>query len=161
MAKDEKLPVATQTVDSPYEEGLYADGEDGRPLRKFVISNWLTDDLHTKWLGQDTVLKAGEMRECGHAEAYHFMKIIVDKYIFDEAAKLKDSKEREKMEMNVLSPAYRKPFEAKTIQEIKAGEENPIIKKMREDIEKKVRSEMAPNASAGVTSSQARGEFEA
>lgn len=160
MAKEE-LKTVVLTVESPHEEGVYGDGEDGRPLRTFAITNWLKDDIYTKWLGKDTVLKAGDIRECGHAEAYHFMKIIVDKHIFDEAAQLKDSKEREKMEMNVLSALYRKPFEAKTIQEIKAGEENPIMRKMREDIEKQVRAELDPSAaSAGATSSQARGEFE-
>ncbi len=62
-------------------DGVYADGEEGRPLRKFVVTNWTDNDLHTKWLGQDVVLKAGEMRECGHAEAHHFVKTLVDKYI--------------------------------------------------------------------------------
>lgn len=141
-------------------EGVYADGEEGRPLRKFVITNWTDEDLHTKWLGQDAVIKAGEMRECGHAEAHHFVKTLVDKYIFTEAAKIADPKQREKAEMNVISPLYRKQFEEKTIQEIKQGEENPVMAKMRSDIEKKVRREMASEASAGVTSAKARGEFE-
>lgn len=158
--KDKKPDFSQHVVDTPYEEGVYGDGQDGRPLRTFAITNWLTDDIHTKWLGKDIVLKTGEMRECGHAEAYHFMKVIVDKYIFDEAAKIKEPKEREKMEMNILSPLYRKPLEEKTIQPIKDGEESPVMRKMREEIEKKVRAEMAPNSAAGVTSSQARGEFE-
>lgn len=159
LEKEKKPDFAQHVVDSPYEEGVFGDGEDGRPLRKFAITNWLSDDIHTKWLGKDTVIKAGEMRECGHAEAYHFLKIIVDKHIFDEAAKIKDPKEREKMEMNILSPGYRKPLEEKTIVAIKDGEESPIVRKMREEIEKKVRAEMAPNAAAGVTNSS-NGQFE-
>lgn len=158
MAQDEK-PVPA-TVDTPYEEGAYGDGEDGRPLRKFVITNWLDSDVYTKWLGRDASIKAGDIRECGHAEAYHFMKVIVDKHIFTEADKLKDAKEKEKMEMNLLSKTYRKPFEDKTIQEINPGDESPVVRKMREDIEKKVRAEMSSNAAAGVTSAQSRGEFE-
>lgn len=143
-------------------DGVYADGEDGRPLRKFAITNWTDEDLNTKWLGKDTVLKAGEMRECGHAEAHHFVKTIVDREIFKEAAKATDPKDREKKEMNVLSPLYRKPFEDKTIQEIKPGEESPVMRKMREDIETKVRREMGADAAAGVTHSgiPKTGEFE-
>lgn len=160
LEKEKKPDTAQHVVDSPYEEGVFGDGEDGRPLLKFAITNWLPNDVHTKWLGKDTVLKAGDMRECGHAEAYHFMKIIVDKHIFDEAAGIKDPKEREKMEMNVLSPGYRKPLEAKTIQRINDGEESPVMRKMRAEIEKQVRSELAPDASAGVTSQKARAEFE-
>lgn len=161
MPKDKEQPdLAQHVVDSPYEEGVFGDGEDGRPLRKFAVLNWLDSDIHTKWLGKNAVIKAGEMRECGHAEAYHFMKVIVDKHIFDEASKIKDPKEREKMEMNILSPLYRKPLDAKTITPIKDGEESPVMRKMREEIEKKVRAEIAPDAAAGVTSSQARGEFE-
>ena len=161
MALEEKKPdLAQHVVSSPYEEGLFGDGADGRPLKTFAITNWLTEDLHTKWLGKDVTIKAGDIRECGHAEAYHFLKVIVDKYIFDEAAKIKEPKEREKMEMNFLSPNFRKEFDERTIQEIKVGEESPVMRKMREDIEKKVRADLANNSAAGVTSPQARGEFE-
>lgn len=146
-------------------EGVYADGEDGRPLRRFAITNWTDEDLHTKWLGKDVTLKAGEMRECGHAEAHHFVKTLVDREIFKEAAKATDPKEREKKEMNILSALYRKPLEDKTIQEIKPGEESPVMRKMREDIEKKVRADLASEAASGVTRSgdpknQNTGEFE-
>ncbi len=161
MAKEEpKLDLNQHIVDSPYEEGVYGDGEDGRALRKFAILNWLDSDVHTKWLGKDTMIKAGEMRECGHAEAYHFMKVIVDKYIFDSATSIKDPKEREKMEMNVLSKGYREPLEAKTITPIKDGEESPVMKRMKDEIRKQVEAEMRNNAAAGVTSQEARGEFE-
>lgn len=136
-------------------EGVYADGEEGRPLRKFVIKNWTDEDLHTKWLGRDTVLKAGDMRECGHAEAHHFLKTLVDREIFKEAAKVTDPKEREKKEMNILSPLYRKPLEDKTIEEIKDGEESPVMRKMREDIRKELEQKNASSsdAAAGVTAS--------
>lgn len=142
-------------------EGVYADGEEGRPLRKFVITNWTDEDLHTKWLGHDTVLKAGDMRECGHAEAHHFLKTLVDREIFKEAGKATDPKDREKKEMNILSPLYRKPFEDKTIQEIKAGEESPIMRKMRQDIEKEVREKLSSSdGAAGVTHSGEPKAFE-
>lgn len=136
-------------------EGVYADGEEGRPLRKFVIKNWTDEDLHTKWLGRDTVLKAGDMRECGHAEAHHFLKTLVDREIFKEAALATDPKDREKKEMNILSPLYRKPFEDKTIEEIKDGEESPVMRKMREDLKAELRKENLQNsdAAAGVTHS--------
>jgi hypothetical protein len=144
-------------------DGVFADGLDGRPLRRFVVNNWTDEDLHTKWLGQDALLKAGEMRECGHAEAYHFTKTLVDREIFKEASRATDTKDREKKEMNVISPLYRQPFEEKTLQEIKLGEESPIMRKMREDIEKQVRAEMSSSdGAAGITKSGVvkKGEFE-
>lgn len=134
-------------------DGVYDDGEEGRPLSKFVVTNWTDEDLHTKWLGQDTVLKAGDIRECGHAEALHFTKTLVDREIFKDAAKAEDPKDREKREMNILSPLFRKPYEAKTIQKINPGEESPVVKKIREEVERKVRADLGAEAAAGVTHS--------
>lgn len=115
-------------------EGTYDDGLDGRPLRRFVVNNWTDEDIHSKWDGKDILIKAGEMGEFGHAVAFKVTKEVVDREIFKKAAKASTDKERERIEMGILSPVIREPYETKTLQEIKAGEENPIMARMREEI---------------------------
>lgn len=135
-------------------EGTYDDGEDGRPLRLFAVHNDTDTDVNTKWAGKPVFIKAGDMRECGHAEAYYLTKFLTDREIFKEADKETDVKVRERKEMGVLSPHIRKPYEDRFLREVIAGEESPVMKKLREDAEKKVRAEIkSDEAAAGVTKS--------
>ena len=134
-------------------EGTYDDGLNGRPMRRFVINNWTEEDIHSKWDGQPIIIKKGEMAEFGHAVAYKLTKEIVDREIFKEAAKAGSDKERERKEMSILYPAVRAPYEAKTLLEVKAGEENPVMAKMRAEIraEEQAKLGSATDAAAGVT----------
>lgn len=135
-------------------DGVYDDGLNGRPLRMFVVKNWTDEDVRSKWDGKDIIIKKGDMAEFTHAIALKLTKEIVDRELFKEAAKAPTDKERERLEMRILSPEIRKPYEDKTLQEIRANEENPILAKMREEIRAeevaKLQSQSS-DAAAGIT----------
>lgn len=126
--------------------------------RRFVVSNWLATPHESFWDSKPITIPAGGMYECEHAIAYKLTKEIVDKAMFahaDEEFKKAggDSayaqKVRERAEMSTLSKDLRKPYEDKTLAEIKAGEENPIMSRMREQIRReeqaKLSNELAVN----------------
>lgn len=130
-------------------DGVYADGEEGRPLREFVINNWTDEDLHSMWNSKPILVKQGEVYQCGHSLAYKLTKELVDRELFKIAAKAATDKERERREMAVLSPDIRKPLEDKTLQEVRAGQENPVMAKMREEIRKEELAKLEPKVETG------------
>jgi len=117
--------------------------------KRYLVNNW-SDESFTQEFGSETAyndnriittspaysitLKPGEMRELGQFEALMITKHFVDREIFKVAAKLADKKERESAENAVNNPTLRKPFEDKTISEIKLGEETPFMDKIRAEI---------------------------
>lgn len=136
--------------------------------RRFVIHNWTIEDVNSFWDGRPINIKVGDMYECEHAIAYKLTKEIVDREMFrvasEEASKIPDfaarEKLRERLEMATLSRDLRKPYEDKTISEIKAGQESPIMTKLRDEIraEERIKAQnMSSNVAAGIPAS---GEFE-
>lgn len=120
------------------------------PDKRFVISNWTTEDFKSFWDGRPISIKAGDMYECEHAIAYKLTKEIVDREMFRDAEAsmqgANDFQSREKLrergEMATLNPDKRKPYEDKTITEIMAGQENPITAKLREEIRAEERAKI-------------------
>lgn len=113
--------------------------------RRFVVTNWLPTVHESFWDSQPITIPSGGMYECDHAIAYKLTKEIVDKAMYAEAQEVfkkaggNDAyaqKMLERAEMALLSRDLRKPYEDKTLAEIKAGEENPIMAKMRAEIRK-------------------------
>ena len=117
--------------------------------KRYIVNNWSDEDF-TQRFGSETnyndtkvietqpeyglTIKAGEMRELGQFEAFTFTKHFVDREIYKEAAKLSDRVLRERAEMGVNNREIRKPFEDKTVKEIKAGQATPFMDKIREEI---------------------------
>jgi len=128
--------------------------------KRFMIHNWSNEDF-TQHFGAESVyndtrliesqppyditIKAGDMREVGHFQAHIITRHFVDREMMREASKLTDLKERERAEMGMGNPNLRKPFEDKTISEIKVGEASPFMDKLRAEIRKeeiaKIKSE--------------------
>lgn len=119
--------------------------------RRFIVNNWSDEDFAQSFGAESVyngdkliesvpahqiIIKAGEMRELGQFEAYTFTHHFVDREMFKAAAKLTDKIEVQRAEMGINNKELRKPYEDKTIKEIKAGEVTPFMDKMREEIRK-------------------------
>lgn len=119
--------------------------------KRYIVQNWSDEDFTQEFGAESTyndtntieinpvhciTIKAGEMRELGQFEALTITKHFVDREMFKEAAKLGVRQEIERAEMGVNNPERRKPFEDKTIQEIKDGVVTPFMDKIREEIRK-------------------------
>jgi len=117
--------------------------------KRYIVNNWSDEDF-TQEFGAENIyngdkliesspaysvtIKPGEIRELSQFEAYLFVKHFVDREMYKVAAKLTDKKEIEKAEMGVNNAEARKPYEDKTIQEVKAGESTPFMDKIRAEI---------------------------
>jgi hypothetical protein len=123
-------------------EGVYD------PKRMFAVTNWSDEDYTANWR-DDTgdnfyILHVGEVKTYPQYLAYYITRNFVDREMFKAAAKTpknadgSPSRQQERLEMAVNNPEARKPYEDKTIQEIRAGEESPELTAMRA----KVRAEL-------------------
>ena len=140
-------------------EGTYDDGENGRPARRFIVSNSTDLDFFSKWDGNPITIRSGDMYECGHALAVKLTKELTDREIFRLAEKAATPKERERIEMSVIVAATRAPYEEKFLQEIVPGKENPLHARLRKEIRKEEQEKLkneTSDAAAGVTKSGAR-----
>lgn len=64
---------------------------------------------------------------------------FVDREMYRDAAKeAVDTRQRERLEMAVANRDMRKPYEDKTMQEVKEGEESPEVTAMRAKIRKEL-----------------------
>ncbi len=158
-------------------EGVYD------PAKRYIVRNWSNEDFSQDF-GAESVyndnnvietkpansltIKAGEMRELGQFEAFIFTKHFVDREMYKEAAKLEDKQLVERAEMGVNNRDVRKPFEDKTISEIKNGEPTPFMESLREEIRKeelaKIEAEKSsdknePKQEAPVADAKEDGEF--
>lgn len=131
--------------------------------KRYIVNNWSKEDF-TQEFGAEVAyngdkaieanpaysltIKAGEMRELGQFEAFLITKHFVDREMYRDAAKLKERTAVERAEMAVNNRDLRKPYEDKTIQEIKAGEATPFMDKIREEIRQeeitKIKEEAKP-----------------
>jgi len=138
--------------------------------KRYVFHNWSKEDFNFHF-GEDSgyndnkivvitpahdiTVKADEMRELNQFQAFTMCKAFVDREMVRDSNKIKDPKERERKEMGVLNKDLRKPFEDKTISEIKAGDENPIMNKLREEIRAEEKAKLANKKPVAV-----KGEFD-
>lgn len=147
--------------------------------KRYVVRNWSDEDF-TQTFGAESVyngdkvieskpafsitIKAGEMRELGQFEAYIFTKHFVNHQMYKDAAKLKVAEEIKRAEMSINNKEARKPYEDKTISEIKAGSETPFMEEMRNKIREeeiaKLKAEAEPKAPAKAKEDKKSGEFD-
>lgn len=149
--------------------GSYLDFE-GKydPNRRFVIRNWTDEDVNSFWNSRPIVIKAGDMYECEHAIAYKLCKEIVDREMFKDADKAAAAitehaakeKVRERAQMGMLNKDLRKPYEDKTISELRDGEENPIMAKMRAEIRAEEQAKINNESNAAAAIPRTKGEFQ-
>lgn len=137
------------------------------PDKRFVVQNVFAEDFKSFWDGKPIFIKSGDMHECEHAIAYKLTKELVDREMFKlaEEAYIKagDNKQfadkvRERGEMAVNNKDARKPFEDKILTELRAGEENPIMKRLRDEIraeEQEKNRNATADAAAGVQADSA------
>jgi hypothetical protein len=125
--------------------------------KRYIVKNWSDEDF-TQQYGAENIyngdkliesapaysitIKPGEIRELSQFEAYLFTRHFVDREMYKVSAKLTDKKEIEKAEMSVNNAEARKPYEDKTIEEIKGGQATSFMDKIREEIRKEELSKM-------------------
>jgi hypothetical protein len=123
-------------------EGTYSN------TMRFMFNNWSTEDF-TQHFGEensyndnkvvtnqpayDLTIKAGEMRELGQFQAHICVRHFVNREMLRES-NLLTGKDKERIEMGMGHAQLRKPYEDKTISEIKPGEESPFMDKLRAEI---------------------------
>lgn len=95
--------------------------------RRFVFSNWTSEDFTGQWGGVATTIKAGETKEFPMYLAYHFTKHLVDR------------------ELNKANKSHllgvdeeRHPLEQKTIAEIGEGTDSPALSALKEKIKEEI-----------------------
>lgn len=126
--------------------------------KRYIVYNWSQKDF-TQHFGAESVynnttivtttapyditIKAGEMRELDQFQALTVTKHFVTREILEEASLL-IGKDRERKEMSVDNKDIRKPYEDKTISEVKAGEESPFMQELRDKIRKEEIAKMNP-----------------
>jgi hypothetical protein len=124
--------------------------------KRFMFLNWSSEDF-TQHFGAESVyndtrliesqpafditVKAGDMRELGHFQAHICTKHFVNREMLRDASGLVD-KARERAEMGVNNAELRKPYEDKTLAEIKVGQEAPFMDKLREEIRKEEKAKL-------------------
>lgn len=114
------------------------------PKKMFAVTNWSDEDVEVNWkddVGDNVyVLHAGETKSYPQYLAYYMTGIFVDREMYKDAAKLPNNpdgsptKQRERAEMAVVNKDLRKPYEDKTLQEVRAGQEDPAVTAMRAKI---------------------------
>jgi len=120
-------------------EGVYD------PKKMFAVTNWSEEDFTINWKDDtgDNVynLKAGDVRVYPQYLAYHITKNFVDREMYKIAEKEQDPRNRERLGMAVSNKELRKPYEDKTLKEVKAGEESPEVSAMRAKIRAEIEAE--------------------
>lgn len=125
------------------------------PKKMYAVTNWSDEDLEVNWkespnadlgISGDNiyVLHAGETKTYPQYLAFYMTDIFVDREMYKDAAKAPNnpdgsvSRQRERLEMAVVNKDLRKPYEDKTLQEIREGQEDPAVTKMRAEIRKQL-----------------------
>lgn len=125
----------------------YLDKNDGMydPKKMYAVTNWSKEDLTVNWRddsGNDVpyTLHAGEVKTYPEYLALFITKDLVDREMYRDATSVplnpdgSYSKARERAEMAVANKDMRKPYEDKTIQEVREGQEDPAVTAMRAQI---------------------------
>lgn len=134
--------------------------------KRFIFYNWSDEDF-TQHFGAesgyngttvietnpayDVVVKAGESRECGEFEALTMTRYFVNREMDKEVRKIKNTIERNNRGMMIDNAEIRKPYEDKTLSEIKAGEESPLVAKLKADaIAEYIKNQQMKNSDVGI-----------
>lgn len=125
----------------------YWDKDDGLydPKKTFALTNWSDQDITVNWRGDQGedniyVLHAGEVKTYPEYLALYILREFVNREMLKDAAKApknpdgSPSKQQERLEMAMVNKDARKPYEDKTIQEVRAGQESPEVTAMRAKI---------------------------
>jgi hypothetical protein len=116
--------------------------------KRFIIHNWSNEDF-TQHFGAETgyngdkvvdvnpardiTIKSGDSRECGEFEALTICRNFVTREMGKEADKIENPIEKNNKGMMIDNATVRKPYEDKTMSEIKEGEESPLVTKMKQE----------------------------
>ena len=114
------------------------------PKKMYAFTNWSDEEITGNWK-DDTgdnfyTIHPGETKTFPEYLAIFLCGMFVDREMYKDAAKLPNNpdgtptKQRERAEMAVVNRDLRKPYEDKTLQEIKAGMEDPTVTAMRSKI---------------------------
>jgi len=100
--------------------------------RRYIFTNWTSEDFVGTWAGIGTTIKPGESIELPQYKAFHFCKHLVDREISKDGKVAVDSREA------------RSPYENKTIAEITAGMDSPALASIKEKIKEEIEKETKP-----------------
>ena len=95
--------------------------------RRFIFSNWSSEDFMGKWGGVEYLITKGETKEFPMYLAYHLTKHFVDR----EMAKANKS-------ALIGVDDARIPFEEKTMAEITGNVDSPALANLKAEIKKEV-----------------------
>lgn len=98
--------------------------------KRYIFSNWTSEDFTGVWASVPTVVKAGESIEVPQYKAYHFTKHLVDREM------IKDNKEN-----SMASPEARAVYEEKTVAEITGNVDSPALAAIKEKIKEEIEVE--------------------
>jgi len=98
--------------------------------KRYVFTNWTTEDFTCSWDSQAKTIAAGAYLEMPEYLAYHFTKHLVDREMH------RDGKEK-----FIASDEQRDPYEKKTMSIIADGVDSPALNKLKEEIRKEVEEE--------------------
>lgn len=99
--------------------------------RRFIFTNWTTEDFTGMWEGNATLVKAGATIELPMYKAYIFCKHLVDREM-----------NRDGRETQIGIDEARLVYEAKTIAEITGGTDSPALATLKEQIRAEVEAEL-------------------
>lgn len=130
------------------------------PEKRFIFTNWSDEDFTHTIDGRPVTIKAHDMREFGHFEAYLLCKYFVTREMLKMADGIptkpyEESKEKQAATFAINNPDMRKPFEDKTLTEIGAGERSPL----EQIIETRLRKELGMS-NANLAGKNTETEFE-
>lgn len=95
--------------------------------RRFVFSNWTSEDFTGRWDNVDYLVPAGTTKEFPMYLAFHLTKHLVDREM-----------NRDKKSSLAGIDEERKPYEDKTMVEITLGTDSPALAALKEQIRAEV-----------------------
>jgi hypothetical protein len=95
--------------------------------RRYIFSNWSSEDFMGQWGGTEYLIEKGKTKEFPMYLAYHLTKHFVDREM---------SKSGKSSLLGV--DEARKEYEDKTMAEIVAGVDSPALATLKEEIRKEV-----------------------
>lgn len=99
--------------------------------KRYIFTNWTTEEFRGSWGGQGQVVAAGETIEVPEYLAYHYTKHLVDREM-----------QRDGKDSVMGVDEMRLPYEEKTMTAIGAGTDSPAMTALKE----KIRAEVAEDA---------------
>ena len=98
--------------------------------KRYIFSNWTSEDFTCTWGGVPTTIKSGETIEVPEYKAFVFTKHLVDREM------MRDGKEN-----STSSAEARKPYESKTVAPISTEVDSPALATLKAKILEEVEVE--------------------